>query len=215
MSFQELIEATISQVARKQKSITKLFPDFFSNPQKVKGVIDKGGLRMTKMEKDKWEFKIHSGTEEGLWYDAVLRWKNLVPELQRAVADRRNWNKAKTKVNLKKVAAQLFKKGDIELSCSCPAQLYWGGDYILSKDKYRAKHGDPENRSPDIRNPKQYGAHCKHLQALMKALPFYKSTLASHLKKNYGKVIADAEKKASAELAKFKGAAGALKKRRT
>jgi hypothetical protein len=214
MSFRELIEATLSQVARKQKSITRRFPDFFTNPEKVKGVIDKGGLRMTKMEEDTWEFKIHSGSEEGLWYDAVLRWKNLVPELQRAVADRRNWNKAKTKVDLKKLAAKLFKSGDVELSCSCPAQLYYGGDYILSKDKYRAKYGEPENRPPEKNNPKEYGAHCKHLQALMKALPFYKSTMASHLKKEYGKVIADAEAKASAELTKFKGVAGALKKRK-
>jgi len=212
--YLNLLEATLSQIKRKQRSITRLFPDFFTNPIKVKGVIDKGGLRMVSMDGDTWNFKVHSGSEEGLWYKVVIRWKNLVPELQRAVADRRNWNRAKTKVDLKKVAAQLFKKGDVELECSCPADLYWGKHYIRSKDKYQAKYGEPENRSPDIRNPKQYGAYCKHIEALMKALPWYKSTLASQLRKSYAKVIAQAEKKAAKEYGKFKAAAGALKKRK-
>lgn len=209
-----LFEATLSQVARKQKSITRLFPDFFTNPIKVKGVIDKGGLRMTGMEGDTWQFQIHSGSDEGTWYDANVRWKNIVPNLQRLVADRRNWNRAKTKIDLKKLAAKLFKSSDIELSCSCPAQLYYGGDYILSLDKYRAKYGDPEGRSPVKRNPKEYGAHCKHLQALMRALPFYKSTMANWLKKEYGKVIQQAEKEASGEAEKFKAAGAALGQRR-
>lgn len=211
----QLVEATLSQIARKQKSITRLFPDFFTNPIKVKGVIDKGGLRMDGIEGDTWKFRIHSGSEEGKWYDANVRWKDLVSNLQRLVADRRNWNRAKTKVDLKKLAAQLFKFSDIELSCSCPAQLYYGGDYILSQDKYRAKYGDPENRPPVQRNPREYGAHCKHLQALMRALPFYKSTMANWLKKEYGDVITAAEEQAAGEAEKFKGLGRELGQRRT
>lgn len=212
--MRSLIEATLSQINRKQKSITRLFPDFFTNPIKVPGIISKGGLRMTGMERDKWNFKVHSGSEEGTWYEVNICWKNIVPELQRIVADKRNWNKAKTKVDLRKAAAQLFKKADIELLCECPADLYYGGHYIRSQDKYRAKYTDPETRSPDIRNPKQYGAYCKHIQALMKALPWYKTTMANWLKKEHSEVIRKAEEKASKEAEKYKAAAAALKRRK-
>jgi len=122
MLFRELIEATLSQIARKQKSITRRFPDFFTNPEKVPGIISKGGLRMQSMEKDLWRFKVHSGSEEGLWYEVVLRWKNLIPEIQRGIQDRRNWTKPKggqRRVNLKKLAAHIFKKGDVEFDCEC------------------------------------------------------------------------------------------------
>lgn len=218
MYFRELIEATLSQVARKQKSVTRLFPDFFTNPVKVPGIISKGGLRMTGMEKDVWKFNVHSGSEEGKWYEVVLRWKNLVPAIQRGAQDRRNWTKPKggeRRVNLKKLAAYIFKKGDVEFDCECPADAFFGGDYIRSQPKYQAKYGDQENRPPDKRNPKQYGAHCKHIQALYKALPWYKTTMAQWLKKEYGSVIQKAEQKASAELTGFQQAAKALGKRKT
>jgi len=208
-------EATLSQLARKQKSITRLFPDFFSNPIKVRGVVSRGGVRMSGMDKDTWHFKIHSGSEEGTWYDAHVRWKNIGPDLERLVADRRNWNRAKTKIDLRKLAAKFFKTADVELECSCPADLFWGKHYIRSQDKYRAKYGEPENRPPDIRNPKKYGAYCKHLQVLMRVLPFYKSTMANWLKREYKGVIARAERKARREAGKYKAAAKALAKRRT
>lgn len=114
-----LVEATLSQLKRKQQSVTRLFPDFFSNPIKVKGVIDKGGVRMESMEGDTWKFQIHSGSEDGKWYEANVRWKNIVPTLQYLVADRRNWNKAKSKIDLKKLAAKMFAKADVELDCTC------------------------------------------------------------------------------------------------
>ena len=202
--FHDLIEATLSQIGNKQRSITRLFPDFFSNPEKVPGIIAKGGLRMTGTTKDAWNFKVHSGSEEGTWYEVTLKWKNVVPELQRAVQNRKNWNKAKNKVDLKKIAAILYKKLDVELLCECPADLYYGGHYIRSQDKYRAKYGEPENRSPDIRNPKKYGAFCKHIQALFKALPWYKGTMASWLKENYSAVIKKEEQKASRTVKGFK-----------
>jgi len=210
----EIQEANLSQLKKKQQSITRLFPDFYSNPKKVPGVAAKGGIRLHNMEKDKWEFRIHSATEDDLWYDAVVKWKNVGPDLERLVADRRNWNKKLNKVDLKKLAAKMFSNGDIELSCSCPAQLYWGGDYILSQDKYRAKYGEPENRSPDIRNPKKYGAYCKHLQNLMKVLPFYKGTMANWIKKFYNDVIEKAERKAKETAARFKAAGIALGKKK-
>ena len=212
--FYRLIEANLQQLKAKQKSIVKLFPDFFSNPIKVLGIISKGGLRMVSMSKDTWNFKVHSGSEDGEWYIVNLRWKNIVPEIQRAVADRRNWNKTKSKVDLKKVAAQVFSKADVELNCECPAFLYYGKAYILSKDKYRAKYGEQENRPPVVRNPKEYGSYCKHIEALMKTLSFYKGTMANWIKKNYGNVIAKEEEKAAKRAGKYAVIGKALGKRK-
>jgi len=142
--LREIIEATLSQIANKQKSITMRFPDFFSNSVKVPGIIAKGGLRMTDMGKDTWSFKVHSGSEEGKWYEVTLRWKNVVPEVQRVVADRRNWNKAKTKVDLKKAAAQLFKKLDVELLCECltgDTKIYLLDGRILTIEEILSEFG--------------------------------------------------------------------------
>ncbi len=214
MNIQQLIEANLQQLKNKQQSIVRLFPDFFTNPIKVPGIISKGGLRMIKASKDTWTFKVHSGSEDDKWYEVNIRWKNIVPEIQRAVADRRNWNKTKSKVDLKKVAAQVFSKADVELNCSCPADLYWGKHYIRSQDKYRAKYGEQENRPPDIRNPKQYGAYCKHIEALMKTLSFYKGTMANWIKKNYGTVIAKEEEKAAKKAGKYAAIGKALGKRK-
>jgi hypothetical protein len=209
-----ILEATLAQLKRKQQSVTRLFPDFFSNPIKVPGVIDKGGVRMDSMEGDTWNFRIHSGSEEGTWYDAHVRWKNIVPTIQNLVADRRNWNRAKTKVDLRKLSAKMFAKADVELDCSCPADLFWGKQYIRSQDKYRAKYGEPENRPPDVRNPKKYGAFCKHIQVLMRVLPFYKSTMANWIKREHGDVITAAEEQARAEAEQFRATGRELGRRR-
>lgn len=119
MINRQLLEATLSQLKNKQRSITRRFPDFYSNPIKVKGIIAHGGVRLAGMEKDIWRFDVASGEEAGKSYEITMRWKNVVPELQRAIQDRRNWNKQKTKVNLNKVATYLYKKLDVEIKCSC------------------------------------------------------------------------------------------------
>jgi hypothetical protein len=209
--FHKLIEATLGQLNTKQKSITRLFPDFFSNPVKVKGVISKGGVRLSSIQKDIWTFSVHSGTEEGLQYDVVVRWKDIEKDVQKLVSDRRNWTKDKKRADLRKVAAKLFKDGNVELSCECPAQTYYGGDYLLTQK--HAKYGEPEDRSPDIRNPKKYGQYCKHVQVLMRTLPFYKTTIANWLGKEFKDLIQQAEAGATRTAQQFKAAGQALGRR--
>lgn len=209
--FHRLIEATLGQLNTKQKSITRLFPDFFSNPVKVKGVIEKGGVRLSSIDRDKWTFKVHSGTEEGLWYDVVIRWKNVEKDVQKLVSDRRNWIKDKKRADLRKIATKLFKDGNVELSCDCPAQQFWGPAYQLTQK--HAKYGDQEDRSPDIRNPKNYGQYCKHVQVLMRTLPFYKTTIANWLGKEFKDLIQKAEGVAVQITKRYQAAGQALAKR--
>jgi len=211
--FHKLIEATLGQLARKQQSVTRLFPDFFSNPEKVPGVISKGGVRLEGITEDRWNFKVHSGTEEDLWYDVVIRWKDLKKDVEKLVSDRRNWTKDKKRADLRKIAAKLFKSGNVELECSCPADLYWGKHYIRSQDKYKAKYGEPETRYPEVRNPKLYGAYCKHIQVLMRTLPFYKSTIANWLNKQFKELIQRAEGTATQTAGRYQAAGRALRGR--
>ena len=209
--FQKLIEATLGQLNTKQKSITRLFPDFFSNSVKVKGVIEKGGVRLSSIDRDKWTFKVHSGTEEGLWYEVVIRWKDVEKDVQKLVSDRRNWTKDKKRADLRKIAAKLFKDGNVELSCECPAQQYWGPAYQLTQR--HAKYGDQEDRSPGIRNPKEYGQYCKHVQVLMRTLPFYKTTIANWLGKEFKDLIQRTEGEAVRTTQRYRTAGRALGQR--
>ena len=77
---------------------------------------------------------------------------------------------------------------------NCPAQLYWGADYIISLPRYDAKYGEPEIRAPRVRNPKKYGAFCKHLQAVFKVLPFYPNSAAKWIKEYHADLLEDTER---------------------
>jgi len=206
-----IMEATLKQLQRKQKSINKLFPTF---PDRVKKVADKGGLHLRDTNEDTWFFKVHSGTEAGKEYDAVVHFKELNWTLEKLVKDKRLWVKDKSRVDMRKLADKFFTLADVEILCSCPAFQYFGPAYILSKDKYDAKYSDRETRPPKKRNPKQYGAYCKHYANVMRVLPFYKTTLAKWLKDFHVDEISKFEEEAKEEFGWITKAAVALKKRK-
>lgn len=178
-----IFEATASNIVRKQRTIKRLFPDFDA---KTRGVEDKGGIRLVDQDADTWKFKLHSGTKDDVWYDGYLHFKNVKPTLEDLVRDKRLWVTDKSRVDLRKLAREFMDKVDIQLMCSCPADLYWGSHYIRSLGKYDAKYTRRELRPPRVRNPKQLGMVCKHLDRLLKALPFYGSTMAKWIKDFYG-----------------------------
>ena len=206
-----IAEATATQIQRKQQSITQLFPTFFD---RTKEVASKGGLKLHDININTWYFRVHSGTESDVWYDDVVYFVNVVPLLSKLVKDQRLWIADGSRIDRSKLARQFLDQVDIKLSCSCPAALYWGSDYILSLNKYRAKYGDPENRSPRIRNPKQYGAVCKHMHNVLRVLPFYVTTITKWLTQFYNKDIAGFEAEAKKELFKYKVAGTELGKKK-
>jgi hypothetical protein len=211
----EMKEKQVKNFIRKKiaerKSINKLFPTF---PDRVKKVADKGGLHLRDTNEDTWFFKVHSGTEAGKEYDAVVHFKEVNWTLEKLVKDRRLWVKDKSRVDMRKLANKFFSIADIEILCSCPAFQYYGPAYILSKDKYDAKYSDRETRPPKKRNPKQYGAYCKHYANVMRVLPFYKTTLAKWLKDFHADEISKFEEEAKEEFGWITKAAVALKKRK-
>jgi len=207
----DLIEATFSDLTRKQRSITRLFPTFHD---RVRAIGSMGGLRLRNVDKDNWYFRVHSGTKNDVWYEVIVHFKNIVPRIQELVADRRLWVSDRSRVDLRKLADRFLKKVHIQLYCSCPAFQYWGPAYILSLSKYDAKYSDPETRPPRKRNPRQYGAYCKHTAAMMKTLPFYTTTVAKWLKDFYSGEIKAAEERTKRKYGWYKAAAAALAKSR-
>lgn len=74
--------------------------------------------------------------------------------------------------------------GDIKISCTCPAYLYFGYKYILTQ--IDANSSDDEHRFPKIRNPKLQGIMCKHCYAAIKAFPLSWTRIARDIdKKNF------------------------------
>lgn len=81
-----------------------------------------------------------------------------------------------------KEKVRLAIAGDLKISCTCPAYLYFGYKYILTQ--MDTNESDDENRFPKIRNPKLQGVMCKHCYTTLKAFPF-----------NWTKIARDIENK--------------------
>lgn len=181
-------EVTLGNIDRKQQSITKLFPTFHD---RVDAVGEKGGVKLDKIEPKVWRFKVHSGTKENKWYDVNFHIKDIKALIKKYVSQTKLWTQDKSHADLRKVARGIFFDADVQVECSCPAAQYWGPNYQLTQKK--AKYGKKEHRPPNIRNPKQYGILCKHLQALVNVLPFYITSIAKWLKNNYQDYISKVE----------------------
>jgi hypothetical protein len=86
-------------------------------------------------------------------------------------------------LNYAEKARLLLWAGNIRLNCTCPSFLYWGYQYILTVLDAAI---NPETRNPVIRNPNHNGACCKHLNRVLRALPFYSGKIAKALKDQFG-----------------------------
>jgi len=208
---ENMLEATATDIRRKQQSIKRLFPDW---DVKTRGVEDKGGIRLDHQDTETWKFRLHSGTEDGLWYDGYLHFKNIIPTLAVLVGDKRLWVADGSRVDLSKLAKEFMDKVDIQLLCSCPSDLYWGSHYIRSLGKYDAKYTKRELRRPGVRNPKELGCLCKHLDRLVHALPFYIGTMARWLKNFHSDDIAKLETEAKRKYSWLKKIVKVLKRRK-
>lgn len=191
--LQQLNEISISGIAKRQKDITKLFPTFFD---RVQAVADKGGVRLNNLQKDLWQFRVHSGTDDNKWYEFNFHIKDIINLLNKYVSDKSLWTKDGQHADLRKVARAIFFDADVQIECSCPAAQFWGPNFTQSRPKYDAKYGRKENRPPKKRNPNEYGILCKHGNAVLKTLPFYITTIAKWLKENYADKIKEIQDKA-------------------
>lgn len=209
MQYAELLEYTFNDIRVKQRSITNLFPTF---RDRVKNVQRNGGVEMRSMKPGLWTFDVASGTTPGKSYLIYAEFVEPEKKLAELIKDLDVWTDDRSDIDYRRLASAFLRKGDISWFCSCPSDLYWGGHYI--RTQRGAKYTKPENRPPRKRNPNQYGAGCKHLQALWDVLPMYNPTFASYFKKFYKKFIDSEVSKIEKERELYRKAAEELKKKR-
>ena len=189
---QNLDEKDYGEIKAKQRSITSLFPTFYD---RVKRVASKGGVRIAGVDKkeqgDEWKFNVTSATRDGISYENVVKFRDIDSCIKQHALDKRTWKRDGSGVDYRLLASEVLYDCDMELLCTCPAFLYWGSAYILTQRQ--AKWTNPEDRRPKIRNPKEYGAMCKHMQLVFDVLPFYSQTMSKYIKAYYDSVVAQAE----------------------
>jgi len=80
-------------------------------------------------------------------------------------------------------ARMLLWQGSIKLYCTCPSFLYWGYQWLLTVLDASIY---PEDREPRVRNPQHRGICCKHLNRVLRVLPFYSGRIAGAMKEQFG-----------------------------
>jgi len=203
-----LQELNYNGIMRKQASINKLFPTF---GQRVDALASLGGVTLVEKMPETWHFKVPSSKGDGVKYDIYVRFVNIEETIKKYASDRRLWNKAETRVNLNLLAQEVLNNVDIETDCACPADLYWGGEYI--KTQRSAQYDHPENRRPKKRNPKEYGMLCKHAELVFEVLPMFVGTFANFLKLYWIDIIDNSVEAASKDMTGYRAAAEELGRR--
>lgn len=95
-----------------------------------------------------------------------------------------------TTLNFAEKARLLLWAGNIKLFCSCPSYLYYGYQQIQTQLDAAIY---PEDRFPEIRNPTQRGACCKHQNRMLRVLPFYSGRIAAALRDQFGAAAGSSE----------------------
>ena len=111
-------------------------------------------------------FMTPSGTTPGLYWIQKVELADMKGILKK-------YGSIKKPLQLVRMALQ----GRVKVSCNDPdgndepSWLYWGHKYKASISGYNL--GSKEDRYPEIRNPQLKGGGCKHIRAVMEALPFH------------------------------------------
>jgi len=200
-----LTEEPIGGMLTKQKSITRLFPPFYA---RVKAVGAAGGIKLIGEKPGLWHFDVASATTPGKSYDIFVEFSDIEDQIKKHTKNMKLWKADKSGVDLRKLAGEIVKDSDMKILCSCPAFQYWGPAYITTKRG--SKYGEPETRPPKKRNPKEYGLGCKHSQQMFDVMPFYKVTMAGHLRRYFAKDVKAAEDEMKKEVAAIKKGAAFL-----
>lgn len=86
-------------------------------------------------------------------------------------------------LNFQERALMLLWTGNLRLHCTCPSFLWWGYQYLMTTMDSAVI---PVVITPDVRNPSQRGIVCKHLNRLLRVLPFYSGDISSEMKRQFG-----------------------------
>lgn len=153
------------------KEIASIIDSNFLNQKQRADALN--GIYYRGFNNDTMVFEVNSAEFE----DNSIRYKNLIQF--------ENWDQTGQDPDLNAIekARLLLWAGDIKLHCTCPSFLYWGYQYILTVLDSAIY---PEQRFPDERNPQERGVVCKHLNRVLRALPFYNGDIAQAIQNQFG-----------------------------
>ena len=86
-------------------------------------------------------------------------------------------------INYLERARMLLWVGNVRLHCSDPSFLYWGFQWILTQMDAAI---EPETMEPVRNNPGHRGIVCKHLNRVLRVLPFYAPDIAKEMRRQFG-----------------------------
>lgn len=90
-------------------------------------------------------------------------------------------------MTLREKVSSLLWDSDIQLHCTDPSFKYWGFQYILTK-----MMGDPpaaiyaQDIPPNTNNPHRQGIVCKHLNRVLRVVPFYFNDISYAISRQWG-----------------------------
>jgi hypothetical protein len=178
--LERINERPLVDLVKKQQSVRQLWPKYDKRVANLRTL----GETVTLVDDSRpgvWVFHVkswsHSQGDKKAPDHYVIkilfrRIRNIIPEI---IAKKSTWTSDGSKVDLRRFGAELMTEADITFNCSCPAQKFWGMDYLNTQGKDR--YGEPERRPPNEKNPNGYGYFCKHMGMVFSQIPMYSVTL--------------------------------------
>ncbi len=77
----------------------------------------------------------------------------------------------------------LIWASNVRLNCTCESFFWWGYQYILTQLDASIF---PVNVAPKVRNPNVHGVVCKHMNRVLRSLPFYTGEIAAEMQEQFG-----------------------------
>ena len=201
VSLRNLYEINYKQLA---KAIDPTFLSQGIRARALRGVYYQGffwpntpGDRADARISDTMWFKVTSSLHQynGLDYDCFVKFMD--------------WDEVGADPDLtpREKALMLLWTGDLQLDCNDVSFRYWGYQYILTQLDAAIR---PEDRYPKYRNPQLRGVVCKHLNRVLKALPFHNADISKELINQFGgemdqQTTADMERTAQLQIAADQG----------
>jgi hypothetical protein len=158
-----LIDPNFLRQGIRARALRGVYFQGFFNPNQASGA----GVSDTM-----W-FKVTSSLEvyNGLMYDCFVRFLA--------------WDEIGNDVDLnnREKAMMCLWTSDLQLDCNDMSFKYWGYQYILTQLNASIR---PQQIFPHVRNPHLQGVVCKHLNRVLKALPFHTGDIAKEISKQFG-----------------------------
>lgn len=161
--------------------VARIDPNFLKQGVRARALR---GLRLQQMDNDTMIFYVTSSEIDlnGIEYMNLIRfmdWDDIASDQDSLPRER---------------ALRLLNESDIQVHCDDPSFLYWGYQFICTQLQASVYE---EDRPPHTNNPGMRGIVCKHLNRVLRSLPFYNGDIAKVIRQQWG---GKAEKRVDQEI---------------